>query len=47
LFKHLRQGVYCIYNVEEEEFSEALDDFAQEIEFVDETNAKSNSPNCY
>jgi protein MAK16 len=38
LLTRLRQGVYDIYNLEEEEFNEALDDFAQEIEFVDESD---------
>jgi protein MAK16 len=38
LLRRLREGVYGIYNLEEEEFNEALDDLAQEIEFVDESD---------
>jgi protein MAK16 len=39
LLTRLRDGVYGeIYNLEEEEFNEALDELGEEIEFVDESD---------
>jgi protein MAK16 len=38
LVTRLKEGVYGIYNLEEDEFKEALDTYEQEIEFVDESD---------
>jgi protein MAK16 len=38
LVTRLKDGMYGIYNLEEEEFNEALDELEQEIEFVDESD---------
>jgi protein MAK16 len=39
LLKRLREGVYGeIYNMEKEEFEEALDEYAEDMEFVDESD---------
>jgi protein MAK16 len=38
LVTRLKDGVYGIYNLEEEEFNEALDECEQEVEFVDESD---------
>jgi protein MAK16 len=38
LLTRLKDGVYGIYNLEEEEFNEALNQYEQEVEFVDESD---------
>jgi protein MAK16 len=38
LVTRLKDGAYGIYNLEEEEFNDALDEYEQEVEFVDESD---------